>query len=89
MEAVIQLTIWVRHPFTISRVMLPGTVSIRQTLAADFIEVINVDIDVVITVTVVAAMVIPVIIMMMIPIVIVPVDAAEDGIGGCYAQAET
>ena len=61
--------------------MLPGTVGIRQTLSTDFIEVINVDIDVVITVAVIAAMVIPV-------IVVIPVNIAENGISCGDAEAE-
>ena len=89
MEAVIELAIRVRHPFAIGRVVLPGTVGIRQTLSTDFIEVIYVDIDVVITVAVIAAMVIPVIVMMVIPvIVVIPVNFAEDGISCGDAEAE-
>ena len=67
--------------------MLPGTVGICQALTTDFIEVINVNVDVVITVAVIAAMVIPVIIMMVI-VVVIPVDVAEDGIGCGNTEAE-
>jgi hypothetical protein len=69
--------------------VLPGAVGVRQTLTTDFIEVLNVNIDVVITVAVIAA-VIPVIVMMvMIPVIIViPVDIAEDGVGCRHAQAK-
>lgn len=69
--------------------MLPGTVGVRQSLATDLIEVLNVNIDVVITVAVIAAVIIPVVMMMIPVIVIIPVDIAEDGIGGGDAQAET
>lgn len=69
--------------------MLPGTVGIRQTLSADFIEVLNVDIDVVITVAVIAAVIISVTVMVVVPvIVVIPVDIAENGIGCGNAQAE-
>ena len=69
--------------------MLPGTVGVRQTLSADFIEVLNVNIDVVITVAVIAAVIIPVTVMMVIPvIVVIPVDIAENGIGCGDTQAE-
>ncbi len=61
--------------------MLPGAVGVRQALSADFIEVLNVDIDIVITVAVIAAVIIPVVMVMIPVIVIIPVDAAEDGIG--------
>ena len=68
--------------------MLPGAVGIRQALTTDFVEVLNVDIDIVITVAVIAA-VIPVIVMMVVPVVvIIPVDVAEDGVGCRHAQAE-
>ncbi len=89
MKAVIELAIRVWHALAIGRVVLPGSVGVRQPLSTDFIEIINVDIDVVITVTVITAMVIPVIIMMMIPVIIViPVDIAEDGISCGNAEAE-
>lgn len=70
--------------------MLPGPVGVGQTLSAYFIEVINVDIDVVIAVAVITAMIIPVIIIMVVVpvVVIIPVDVAEDGIGGRYPRAE-
>ncbi len=62
--------------------MLPGTVGVCQTLSTDFIEVLNVDIDVVITVAVIAAVIIPVTVMVVVPvIVVIPVDIAENGIG--------
>lgn len=61
--------------------MLPGTVGVRQALSADFIEVLNVNIDVVITVAVIAAVIIPVVMVMIPVIVIIPVNAAENGIG--------
>ncbi len=89
MESRVELIRGVGHTFPISRVMLPGTVGVRQPLPADFIEVLNVNIDVVITVAVIAA-VIPVIVMVMIPvIVIIPVNAAENGIGCGDTQTET
>jgi hypothetical protein len=66
--------------------MLPGPVGVRQALPTDFIEIINVDIDVVITVAVIAAVMIPVIIMM---VVVIPVDVAEDSVGCRDTQTET
>ncbi|MNN68797.1 hypothetical protein D3C81_1845320 [compost metagenome] len=70
--------------------MLPGTVGVSQPLTTDFIEVINVDIDVVIAVAVITAMIIPVIIIMVVVpvVVVIPVDVAEDGIGCRYPQTE-
>ena len=88
MEAVIKLAGGVGHTFPIRRVMLPGAVGIRQALTTDFVEVLNVNIDIVITVAVIAAM-IPVIVMMVVPVVvIIPVDVAEDGVGCRHTQAE-
>ena len=68
--------------------MLPGAVGVRQALSADFIEVLNVDIDVVITVAVIAAVIIPVVMVTIPVVIIIPVDIAEDGVGGGDAQAE-
>ena len=69
--------------------MLPGTVGVRQALSADFIKVLNVNIDVVITVAVIAAVIIPVVMVMIPVIVIIPVNATENGIGCGDTQAET
>lgn len=89
MESRVELIRGVGHPFPISQVMLPGTVGVRQALSADFIEVLNVNIDVVITVAVITAVIIPVVMVMIPVIVIIPVNAAENGIGCGDTQAET
>lgn len=78
----------VGYPLPIGRIILPATAGVRQVLPADFVEVINVNIDIVITVAVIAAVMIPVIIVMMVIPVVIPVDIAEEGIGGRHAQAE-
>ena len=83
---VVQLAVGVGHAAAIGRIMLPAVVGI-QTLSTDFIEVIDVDIDVVIAVPRIAIVVIPVMVVM-IPVVIIPVDITEDGVGGGYPEAE-
>ena len=84
-ETLRHVIVRVRHVVAERRVVLPAGVVAVKALLVEMVVVIDVDIDIVVPAAMVAA-VIPVIVVM---IVIVPVDAAEQRIGGGYPQAET